>query len=63
MPELSRAAKRFGSRSRHHISKPRWVDYPATFFFIVKTLLLLGSFLALGTEFYYRIFLAAHDGC
>jgi hypothetical protein len=39
------------------IPKPRWVDYPATFFFITKTLVLLSSFVALGTEFYYRIFL------
>jgi len=38
------------------VTKPRWVDYPATFFFIVKTLFLLGSFVALGTEFYWRIF-------
>jgi hypothetical protein len=41
------------------VTKPRWVDYPATFFFIVKTLFLLGSFVALGTEFYWRIFLVA----
>ena len=42
------------------VTKPRWVDYPATFFFILKTLLLLASFLALGTEFYWRIFLVTH---
>jgi hypothetical protein len=39
------------------VPKPRWVDYPATFCFIVKTLFLLASFAALGTEFYYRLFL------
>jgi hypothetical protein len=38
------------------VTKPRWVDYPATFFFVLKTLFLLGSFGALGTEFYWRIF-------
>jgi len=38
------------------ISKPRWVDRPATFFFVTKTLFLLSSFVALATEFYYRIF-------
>ena len=38
------------------IKKPRWVDYPATTFFIGKTLILLASFVMLGTEFYYRIF-------
>jgi hypothetical protein len=38
------------------IFKPRWVDRPATFFFVIKTLFLLCSFGALGTEFYYRIF-------
>ena len=42
------------------VPKPRWVDYPATFCFIVKTLFLLASFAALGTEFYYRLFLTAH---
>ena len=40
--------------------KPRWVDYPSTVFFIIKTVFLLASFVALGIEFYWRIFLVAH---
>ena len=39
------------------VLKPRWVDYPATFFFVVKTVVLLSSFGMLATEFVYRIFL------
>jgi hypothetical protein len=42
------------------VTKPRWVDYPATLFFIVKTCFLLGSFAALGMEFFWRIFLVSH---
>jgi hypothetical protein len=41
------------------VTKPRKVDYPQTFFLIVKTIFLLASFVALGTEFYWRIFLVA----
>lgn len=39
-----------------NVLKPRWVDYPATFFFVAKTLVLLTSFGMLATEFFYRIF-------
>ena len=47
--------ERTGTELRE-LPKPRWVDYPATFFFVLKTLFLMASFVALGTEFCYRIF-------
>ena len=37
------------------VLKPRWVDYPATFFFVLKTFVLLASFGALVTEFAFRL--------
>ena len=52
--EEARLWKETGSISGD-IAKPRWVDVPAWLFFIAKTLVLLASFAALATEFYFRL--------